>query len=174
MRTLPNRHSFRLRGYDYSQSGFYFVTICTRQKMCVLSKIIDDEVHLSEAGKIAQTQWNMLPERFQGVALDLFVIMPNHIHGLVQLTCETAPLPVEVQSPCNSGPKAPSPFPILGEIIRTFKAAAAFTIRNTALPEFSWQRLYHESVVRNNAHLERIRQYIFNNPARWREDSLYT
>jgi REP element-mobilizing transposase RayT len=83
MSKISNRRSIRLREYDYSQSGAYFVTICTRERECLLGQIEHGQVVLSEAGEIAQSVWLGLSNRFPSVTLDEYVIMPNHIHGIV-------------------------------------------------------------------------------------------
>ena len=148
---LPRRRSVRLPEYDYSRAGLYFVTVCTDQRVCVLGKIEDDQVHLSEAGRIAEELWMGLPDRFPAVALDAHVVMPNHVHGLIQLTG-------------TDRHRGGMP---LGEVVRTFKAATTRQIRTTLDPSFAWQRSYYEHVVRNHAEIEHLRVYIAGNPARW-------
>lgn len=81
-----HRRSIRLKGYDYSQPGAYFITICTRDRSPVLAHIIDGEIHLSEIGKIVKEQWHNLKNRFPNVEIDEFVVMPNHIHGIIVIT----------------------------------------------------------------------------------------
>ena len=80
-----SRHSIRLKDYDYSQSGAYFVTICTQNGECLLGEIMDGEMHLSSAGQMVRSVWNELPQYYPGVDVDAFVVMPNHIHGIVVL-----------------------------------------------------------------------------------------
>jgi REP element-mobilizing transposase RayT len=85
----PNRHhrrSIRLKGYDYSQAGAYFVTICTQDRACLFGKVVNGEMRLNDAGRMVLAEWNMLPERFPHVVLDAFVVMPNHVHGIVVIT----------------------------------------------------------------------------------------
>ena len=148
---LPRRRSVRLPEYDYSRAGLYFVTVCTDQRVCVLGKVEDDQVHLSEAGRIAEEVWMGLPDRFPAVALDAHVVMPNHLHGLIQLD----------QPDSRQGRVS------LGEVVRAFKAATTRQIRTTLDPSFAWQRSYYEHVVRNPADVEHLRAYIAGNPARW-------
>ena len=88
MRFDPERHhrrSIRMAGYDYSQAGAYFVTICVASNACLLGEIVDGEVILSEAGEIVLATWASLPARFPGLELDAFVVMPNHVHGIIVL-----------------------------------------------------------------------------------------
>ena len=169
MHPLPNRRVLRLPGYDYSQSGYYFVTICIHERQCFFGTVDNDAVCLSEAGTIAQTIWQSLPQRFQGIELDAYMIMPNHMHGILRLTGK--------QSASNGqqdgGPGGISRSLRLGHVVRTFKGATTYTIHKAGVSDFGWQHKYYESIVRNEASLERIRQYILTNPARWQQDSLY-
>ena len=159
----------RLPGYDYSQSGFYFITICTHEKRCFFGAVVHNGVRLSEAGTIAQTIWQSLTQRFQEVELDAYVIMPNHMHGILRVTRQP-PVSGRQQSMGSEGVSRPLR---LGHIVRIFKEATTYTIHKAGVADFGWQRAYYESIVRNEASLDRIRQYILSNPARWRQDSLY-
>ena len=156
--------SLRLITYDYSQPGAYFVTICTYKHVPMFGEIIDDEMHLNVVGEIARDTWKTIPDRFPGIELDHFVIMPNHIHGIVVITDES-----EVYG--SKGRK-----PLLGNIIRTYKAATTYSIRRAGTPKFGWQSNYYEHIIRLNykKDLERIRQYIENNPSRWSEDEWHS
>lgn len=144
----------RLAGFDYSRAGIYFVTIATSYHSLMLGTIVDGEMHLSNAGSVVDAVWISLPDRFRGLDLDVFVVMPNHIHGLLVL-------PDQIQRP--------EPFH-LSDVVRTFKAASTRQIRTSSLPSFSWQPNYHEHVVRTDRDLQRIREYIVNNPLRWSLD----
>jgi len=151
--TNPRRHSIPLPGYDYRQPGFYFVTICTQDHQCLLGSIVQGETSLNDAGAIAQSVWDSLPGRFAHVGLDVYCMMPNHLHGILVLA-----EPSKVA---------------LGEIVRTFKAVATRQIHAASKAEFAWQNDYYEHIVRNEKDLARIRQYILDNPARWAEDRFY-
>ncbi len=83
--TNRNRRSVRLRGYDYSHAGAYFVIICTRNRACLFGEIVDGEMVLDDSGPMVETVWNKLPDRFPNIDLDAFIIMPNHIHGIIIL-----------------------------------------------------------------------------------------
>lgn len=144
------RRSLRLRDYDYSQAGAYFITVCTGQRLCHLGSVVDGAVQLAPPGHIVQSTWEGLPERFAGIELDAMVVMPNHLHGIVLL------------------PDAPS-HP-LGAVVRAVKAASTRLIRVAGFPSFAWQRNYYEHVIRNEKELERIRDYIATNPLRWHLD----
>ncbi len=152
--------SKRLAGYDYSQSGFYFVTICTQQHRLVFSIIVDGQVYVKGPGQMAQSVWLTLPRRFAHVKLDEYVFMPNHLHAIIELTD---------RDPAHAGPRA-----TLGEIIRVFKAATSYHIRRSeGKPWFAWQEDYYDSVIRTEAALQQIRRYIRDNPVCWTQDKLY-
>ena len=161
---LPDRRSARLQSYDYRQPGYYYVTICVSQRRCLLSNITNSQVHLSPAGSIVQSEWDKLPERFQHVHLDQHVIMPNHFHGIIVFEEPQKVLPDTAKE---------NKLPFLGEVVRIFKGASTYHIRKTSCPDFAWEGRLYEHVIRNNSDLTRIQEYIFNNPASWREDTLY-
>jgi putative transposase len=181
---IPYRRSTRLKHYDYSQPGSYFVTICVKDMHCLFGQVRQEAMHLSQAGHHAQSIWLTLPDRFPGVRLDHYVVMPNHLHGIILIE-ETQAIAFEDAKrsamperfrrtdPSNIAAQ-PEPYTApLGEIVRTFKGAATYRIRTTGLPEFAWQHRYYDHVIRNEADLQRIRSYIVNNPARWEQDKLY-
>jgi putative transposase len=157
----------------------YFVTICTRDRECLFGALTDDEVRLNDGGRLASVAWKELPSRFPTVSLDSFVVMPNHIHGIITVGAQfIAPDSVQFIAPASAPYNhvgiaqegAMNRAPTLGEIIRTYKAVSTRMIRQTANLEFAWQRNYYEHVVRNEESLNRIRQYILENPARWAMD----
>ncbi len=152
--------SKRLVGYDYSQPGYYFVTICTQQHRLVFGHIVDGQMSLRGPGQIAQSVWVTLPRRFAHVKLDAYVLMPNHLHAIVVLSD---------LDPTHTGSRA-----ALWEIIRVFKAATSSHIRRSeGKPWFAWQDGYYDSIIRTEAALQQIRQYILANPMRWTQDKLY-
>ena len=162
---LHHRRLTRLKDYDYSQPGGYFITICTKNRSCLFGVVDNDRVILNQYGEIIQISWLALPEHYHNVELDVFVIMPNHIHGIIFLTDVGAGLkPAPTVSPGYCHP--------LPEIVRGFKTFSSRKInelRNmsgTAL----WQRNYFEHVIRREESLEKIREYIETNPLRWALD----
>jgi REP element-mobilizing transposase RayT len=158
-----HRRSIRIKGYDYSQPGAYFVTICARDRECLLGSVL----RLNEFGEIAQRCWEEIPGHFPSVELDAFVVMPNHIHAiLVVLGRGTA---------CRAPTTEQFGRPIVGSIptiVRTYKSAA--TRRINALRATAgvsvWQRNYYEHLIRTQRELQSIREYILGNPAHWSED----
>ena len=152
--------SKRLSGFDYSQPGFYFVTICIQHHRMVFGTIVDGQVALKGPRQMAQSMWNTLPRRFAHVNLDDAVFMPNHMHAILELTD---------LDPTYAGPRAS-----LLEIVRVFKAATSYQIRRSeGKPWFAWQEGYYDSVIRTEAALQQIRRYIRENPVRWTQDKLY-
>ena len=192
-----HRRSIRLEGYDYSQAGAYFVTICIQNKENSLGKIIDGEVVLSEIGKISEKCWNEIPIHYPCVQLDKYVIMPNHIHGVIKIIDgddniagvenvgaeDFQPLHPHAQKNTNVGveyfqslhqPKINQYQKIipksLGSIIRGFKIGVTKCCNHQKYKHFTFQRNYHEHIVRNENELNRIREYIINNPLQWQFD----
>jgi REP-associated tyrosine transposase len=177
---IHHRRSIRLQGYDYTQAGAYFVTICTQNRECLFGKVVDGEMVLNDAGQITQEIWNGLPGRFPTVELDQSVVMPNHIHGILILVGAQfiAPNAPSHQGAINRAPTIGrrttkgviNHAPTLGEIIRAFKAATARQIRLAGLQEFRWQHNYYEHIIRDEDSLNRIREYIATNPLCWELD----
>jgi REP element-mobilizing transposase RayT len=178
-----HRRSIRLRQYDYSWPGAYFVTICVREKECVLGEIIDGEMRLSEWGRIVHEFWDAIPDHFPNVSIDGHVTMPNHGHAIIKVDYDrrgavTAPNDAAPNdtAPNNGemGGETPPLRATLGQIVAYYKYQTTKRInavRGTPGVPF-WQRNYWEHVVRDEIDLNRIRQYIENNPLRWREDQL--
>ncbi|MCZ7540244.1 MAG: transposase [Anaerolineae bacterium] len=177
----PNSHhrrSLRLRGHDYAEAGAYFITICAERRACLLSTIAGGEVQLSAAGEIVQEEWLRTADIRPRVRLDVFVIMPNHLHAILEIA-ETRELPVGAY--CNTPLREPpgvrslplrSPSQTLGAIIRGFKSATTRRVnalRRTPGARF-WQRNYYEHIIRDEADLARLREYIACNAGRWAED----
>ena len=162
---VHRRRSNRLAGYDYSLAGRYFVTIVTEGRSCCFGEVAGDEMRLNDAGQMACRTWEELPERFAGIKMDYFVVMPNHLHGIVVLS----------RSPTGAEDRATTRVaPTLGSVIGAYKSLTTveYTRGVGALswPPFErrlWQRNYYEHIVRDNESLSHIRQYILDNPAQW-------
>ena len=176
------RRSIRLPGYDYAQAGAYFVTIVTKDRMCLFGEIVDRKMLPNQFGPIVQSTWNDLPEHYPAVECDSFVVMPNHVHGIIELAHGGADGDSDVGSglkPARGVAAGPNPLragfkpaPTLAEIIRAFKTFSARRtngMRNTpGVP--LWQRNYYEHIIRSDDELMRIREYIANNPPQWEMD----
>ena len=157
---IHHRRSIRLPGYDYTQAGWYFVTLCTQDHVCLFGRIVDGRMQLNSPGRMIDMAWNRLPDHQRNVEIDTHIVMPNHVHAIVVL------LPGDEERPLS-----------LADIVRRFKT---FTTRHYVIgvkrhgwPPFSgrlWQRNYYEHIIRNERSLNKIRQYIADNPARWPDD----
>jgi putative transposase len=163
------RRSLRLPGYDYSQAGAYFITACVHNRAMLFGEVIAGDVQLNELGTIVQKTWDDLPTHYRGIELDAFIVMPNHVHGIIIL------------------PDASERRHAIPEIVRGFKTFSARCVNERArigvysgagskpalgpqARNLRWQRGYYEHVIRNEKALDRIRAYIANNPARWADD----
>lgn len=175
-----NKKQYRYKNYDYSRNGFYFVTICTKNKFLFFGDMVDSKMKLSEIGKIVEKYWLEIPAHFPFVKLDKFVVMPNYIHGIVQIDNELqnaafgvgtqnlaflrgAPHQCEYQN--KFGPQSKN----LSSIIRGFKIGVTKFAKNNNIV-FAWQSRFHDRIIRNDDELNRIRKYIIDNPARWELD----
>ena len=169
----PQRHhrrSIRLKGYDYSRPGAYYVTICSHKKDCIFGRVVDGHMYLNDIGAIVFSEWTKTEDIRDDVVTDAFVVMPNHFHGILIL--------IESRDR-GSGPRAPT-FENFGKptrhsiptIIRSFKATVTKQvneIRETPGKPV-WQRNYYEHIVQNGNELNRIRRYIVENPIKWDSD----
>lgn len=168
-----HRRSVRLKEYDYSQVGAYFITICTYGGKCLFGKVINGEMGLSKYGEIVNKFWHKIEDYFLNVKIDVFVVMPNHIHGIIFITDERR----GGVSPPNHTLQGEETSPLqkraLGQIVAYFKyqtTKQVNQIRNAIGTSF-WQRNYYEHVIRNEDDLRQIREYIVNNPLKWDLDS---
>ncbi len=172
--------STRLPGWDYSRSGYYFVTICTNDRACTFGEIENGRMTLTDIGKVADQCWRDIPDHFPFVQLDAFVIMPNHVHGIVVIV--DAPANSDRRDvACNAStirnantaqfsrisPKQGS----LSSVIRSYKSAVTrFAHRAHPNQAFRWQARFHDRIIRNEKELWRVRRYIQNNVLKWAED----
>lgn len=188
---IHHRRSIRLKGYDYSQAGFYFVTICTQDRQHLFGEILvmdsgvgteivgaeidsaptTNQMVLNDAGKMVSQLWYQIPNNFHNVQLHEFVIMPNHIHGIIEIT----PISDNPDLKINIGSD-----PItLPNIIQSFKRHTTIEyikmVKQNILPPFNkrvWQRNYWEHIIRNQNAYQEIAQYVVSNPLKWTLDEL--
>ena len=172
---IHHRRSIRLKGYDYSQAGLYYVTICCQDKIYRFGKIDEGKMILNENGQIVQTVWDELPQHYNHVELGEFVIMPNHIHGIIIINANVGAglKPAPTGTTTNHG---------LPEIVRALKTFSARKINANVgaglkpAPthgEKIWQRNYWEHIIRNEKSHQRIANYIINNPMNWNKDKFH-
>lgn len=178
-----HRRSIRLKKYDYSQPGAYFITICTHNRRCLFGDILDGQMNLNEFSEIALQCWIEISNHFPNVSLDEFVVMPNHVHGIIWINNQTNVVVQNIESNVgatlavaqnNIGAVA-SPAPTIGNIVGTYKSIVAnkclkiFKENNQVMGKL-WQRNYYERIIRNERELDKIREYILGNPLRWELD----
>jgi REP element-mobilizing transposase RayT len=182
-----------LQGYDYSQAGAYFITICAQNRERLFGDIMDGKMALNDAGTMIQTVWGEIPFHYTGTEIDEFVVMPNHIHGILVIGAVVGATPrgcpgVSGQenrhAPENGQAQGPAPTGntgalSLGDIVHRFKTMTTkrYTdgVKQSGWQSFSdrlWQRNYWEHVIRDETELNRIREYIHNNPTQWESDRL--
>ena len=171
---IHHRKSIRLKGYDYSQAGLYFITICCANRECLFGEIKNNEMILNDAGKIANECWLEIPKHFPNAILHEYIVMPNHIHGIIELAG------VENFQPLPQRNEFQKMIPrSIGSIVKGYKIGVTKWVRNNVgaenfLPlQKIWQRNYHEHIIRNEKSYQIISEYIINNPAKWKDDKFY-
>ncbi len=207
---IHHRKSIRLKGYDYSQAGAYFITICCQDRECRFGKIVvgaplADAQHgdaptmeLNEFGQIAYNEWAKLQERFTNFELDVFQIMPNHVHGIIVLNKSIANVGAGFTPAQNDGDtdnrvrinRNPAQndgadnrvrvnrTPTVGDIVGAYKSLVAnaclkiYKSKNKTMGKL-WQRNFHEHIIRNEQSYQIISGYIINNPAKWNDDKFF-
>ncbi len=159
-------NSTRLPGWDYASAGYYYVTICTRKKIPYFGEVAGEDIHLTAIGEYAYHSWAEIPAHFSHVSLDEYIIMPNHLHGIIIIN------DVETQHAASlQKNKIPSPSPgSLSAIIRAYKSAVTRWAHLKSHPTFAWQPRFYDHIIRDQASLDRIRAYILDNPHKWDED----
>ena len=175
--------SARLKNWDYGWNALYFVTICTKNRDCFFGDVVNDKMILTEIGYAAEKYWYEIPEHFPFVKLDEFVVMPNHIHGIIEIaknddgrdggrraTVETqnfASLPRNAKPPTKNkfGPQSKN----LASIIRGYKIGVTKCAKKIN-DNWGWQPRYHDHIIRDDKSYHNIKNYIINNPAKWTAD----
>ena len=175
---IHHSKSIRLNGYDYSQEGLYFITLCCKNKICRFGKIENHEMILNEYGKIAYDEWLKTPELRPQIELDVFIVMPNHFHCIIKInsiselsnSSDTDTIQGKLNSPLQ---ELRSPSQTVGSIIRGYKSSVTKQLKLIGFDEKLWQRNYYEHIIRNEKSYHRIANYIINNPAKWEDDRYY-
>ena len=178
MDSRPNRRSIRLRGYDYSRAGAYFVSICTKERKCLFGDIENQEMALNAAGRMLDKWYVELENKFKDIRCDEYIIMPNHFHAIIQnigpVGADLRVCPDNHRHGRTSGEHIGSP---LHRVIQWFKTMTTNEyIRGVKqygwvpFPGRLWQRNYYEHILRSENEMSRIREYIRNNPAQWATD----
>ncbi|GHT17738.1 hypothetical protein FACS189429_2510 [Bacteroidia bacterium] len=181
---IHHRRSVRLRNYDYSGRGLYYITICVQNRVCLFGNVVDQQMILNQFGQIAFDCWQEITTHYPDTKLHDFVIMPNHIHGIIEITANDDDV-------CTVGVENFQPLPVppkrnefqhviprsIGAIVRGFKIGVTKQIRTKNLLPMQthsiWQRNMWEHIVRDFSDYARIADYINNNPANWQSDNFY-
>lgn len=171
---IHHRKSIRLKNYDYSQAGLYFVTVCIENRHCLFGHIANDSMILNDAGNMIASQWNELNNRFPSIVLHEYVVMPNHFHGIIEFVGAI---------PCGCPENLGQPqgiAPTVGDIMSAFKSlstnAYIQNVKQNNWPPFAgklWQRNYYEHIIRDEDEYLKISEYIQNNPLKWQEDTYH-
>ena len=160
---LPVRKRIRLKDYDYSQPGYYFITICTHKRQNIFGDIVGQGLcscRLSTAGEIARTELHNLEARYENIKIDKYIIMPNHVHVILRITER----------------REQSPRPTVADVVCAYKSITT-NVYNRSLGtsgQALWQPRFHDHVIRDEQDYQRIWEYIDENPARWMHDCYYT
>ncbi|MEH2196619.1 MAG: transposase [Nostoc sp.] len=173
---IHHRHSIRLKGYDYTQPGAYFITICSKGRQCLFGNVVNGEMQLNSLGHIAFNCWQTIPDHFPHIELDTFVVMPNHLHGILIITDK----PVGTQQfcalnqhlDCNTE-QFGKPLPgSISTVIRSYKGVVSKRINKIwqIKGQSIWQRNFYEHIGREQKSVDNIREYILYNPLHWADD----
>ncbi len=168
---LHHRRSIRLKGYDYSQEGLYFITLCVQKRQHLFGDISDDEMVLNDGGKMIAHWYAELENKYPNVYCHEMIIMPNHFHCIIELTCTSTSVYAPMRLP---------QFPTIGDVMKWFKTMTTneyiWGVKNNGWMPFDgklWQRNYWEHIIRNEYSYNNIANYIINNPANWYNDMLF-
>ena len=179
---IHHRRSIRLKGYDYSQDGLYFITICTHNREFLFGEIINQEMILNSAGKMTNECWLKIPEHFPDAILHNHVVMPNHVHGIIELASRhvvgVQNVGVQIVGVQNFEPQQQNQFQhiiprSIGSIVRGYKIGVTNYFRTHTDVYQVWQRNYYERIIRDEQSYWRISEYIINNPGAWENDKFY-
>jgi putative transposase len=172
---IHNRKSIRLKGYDYAQAGLYFITICCQNKIHRFGHIENATMNLNEFGTVAYNEWIKLSERFPNIQLDVFQIMPNHMHGIIELNVRAGFTPAPNNLDIGASARVA---PTVGDIVGAYKSLVAngcldiYKSKNKTMGKL-WQRNYYEHIIRNEKAYHNISEYIIANPVKWQDDKFY-
>ncbi len=166
-----NRKKNRLQEFNYSHVGFYFVTLCIKNREYLFGEIINEKMVLNSFGIIAKQCWRDIPKHFKAVKIEAFIMMPNHIHGIIKIG---DPYGFKIRKGRRSASPTDRTKMLLPKIIQQFKSTVTRKIHllnsNTS---FQWQRSYYDHIIQNEESLEKIRKYIQMNPQQWKDDNLF-
>ena len=170
----PRRKPLRLKGYEYSQAGAYFITIVVQGRLCLFGDVVDGKMRLNDAGKMVRCVWDGMADRFSFIEMDEFVVMPNHVHGVIIIHQTPASDDTCAQNDMRATTRVAH---TLGDVVGAYKSLTTVEcgkgVRELGWPPFEkrlWQRNYYERIIRNESELGLAREYIANNPMKWEFD----
>jgi REP element-mobilizing transposase RayT len=167
---MRERKHIRLRNYDYSRSGYYFVTVCTQRRKEWFGKGRDGEIDLNIFGKIVGDLWTEIPEHFPYVGIDKFAVMPNHVHGILIIEQDLVGNAYMRSLQQNSLRQNRTKMS-LSKVVQQYKASVTRRINSLETDiRFAWQKSFYDHIVRSEKSLDLIREYIQNNPLKWELD----
>jgi REP element-mobilizing transposase RayT len=180
---LHDRKHIRLRDFDYASDGWYFVTICTQNREFYFGEIANQQMVLTGIGEIARQLWTEIPVHFPGTELGEFVVMPNHVHGIIGIhhrrdvacnipTCNiptTDDIPTKNEYMASISPKPGT----LSAMIRSYKSAVTKRCHDNHISNFGWQSRFHDHIIRDQDEFDRIERYIMENIANWETDKFF-
>lgn len=192
---IHHRRSIRLKGYDYSQEGLYFITICVQDRARLFGKITDGQMLCNDAGTMVENEWLKLPERFTNIHLHEYIVMPNHFHAILEIvgaSLVVAPVRVSLVDTQNDDntqkgqPQGIAPTvdiqknKTVGDMVGAFQSIVTAEyirgVKNMGWTPFNGkllQRNYYEHIIRDEKSYHTISKYIINNPAKWDDDKFY-
>ncbi|HJY63401.1 MAG TPA: transposase [Ignavibacteria bacterium] len=160
----------RLAGYDYSHSAGYFVTICTNEKISYFGKICNGKMELNDLGKIAEKFWKEIPQHYMNISLDVYAIMPNHVHGIIFITDDILKINAGTEHCSVPTVGKNKNYGLLSKVVKSYKEKVTKGVKNLfPLSDFSWQRSFYDHIIRNEQDYFKIQQYIFENLKRWQK-----
>jgi REP element-mobilizing transposase RayT len=165
---MRERKRTRLIGFDYTTPGGYFITVVVKDRGCVFGEIRNGTCSLNSFGQIVADQWHWLHDQYFYLAMDEFVVMPNHFHGIINITDYLVKNGRDRSLRSEHRPQ--QKIKSLSELVGAFKTTSSKRIHRSELPSFQWQKSFYERIIRNDQELIRIREYIQSNPSRWELD----
>lgn len=189
---IHHRRSIRLKGYNYSRAGLYFITICCQDRACLFGDVINGKMVLNDAGKMVENEWLKLTERFKQIVLHEYIVMPNHFHAILEITVlATAAGATPVVAPNDTTqlddisqqgqPQGIAPAKkTVGDMVGAFQSIVTVEyirgVKTLGWPRFNgklWQRNYWDNIIRNEQSYRRISNYIISNPQKWDDDKFF-
>jgi REP-associated tyrosine transposase len=170
----PARKSPRLKGYDYAQEGAYFVTVCTQNRVCLFGHVSNGVMIGNNLGQVAQNCWDGLSQHYRNIELDAFVVMPNHVHGIIVIVDAIGLTRDTVREGLRPSPTKTKRY-ALTEVVRAFKSFSARQInrQNNISGAPVWQRSFHDHIIRDEQEMNILRLYVEGNPGSWEADRHY-